>query len=140
MKIFNAVTLIAVVMILNACKHKADSPPAPPACIAGSGGNVIMVVYANFGSTPIPNYFTHPDTAFVKFGTKTSPGTQPGNFDIYFVSEPGEDHIHCPGLKCGDYFIYRTAWDSLANVFRYGGFGISVTDTAGEQLIHVAVN
>jgi hypothetical protein len=130
-------TIITVVLILNACKHKAD---APPACIAGSGGRVTIVAYADHGGTSLPNYFTHLDTAFIKFGTTQSPGTNPANYNTYYISDPGEDHIHCAGLKCGDYFIYRTAWDSIANVTRYGGYGISISDTSGDKLIHVVVN
>jgi len=49
-------------------------------------------------------------------------------------------YIHCYGLKCGDYFIYRTAWDSVANVRRYGGYGVSITDAEGGKSIIVAVN
>jgi hypothetical protein len=117
--------------------HKPDPPPK---CVAGSGGGDMIVIFARHGNTPIPNYFTHPDTAFVKFGTTISPGTDPENFDTLFLSEPGEDHIHCMGLKCGDYFIYRTAWDSVENVRRYGVYGISVSETSGEEIITVPVN
>ncbi len=137
MKIFPVTTIITVVIILNSCKHKVD---APPACVAGSGGSVTIVVYANHGGTSIPNYFTHLDTAFVKFGTTSSPGTNPVNYNTYYVSDPGEDHIHCKGLKCGDYYIYRTAWDSIANVSRYGGYGISFSETSGDKDINVVVN
>ena len=82
----------------------------------------------------------HLDTAFIKFGTLSSPGTNPKNYDTYFVGEPGEDHIHCFGLKCGNYFIYRTAWDSVSNVRRYGGYGTSISDTEGGKSIIVTVN
>ena len=137
MKRWTSITFIIVVLIANACKHKPDMLSE---CVAGSGGSVTIVVYARHGSTPITNYFTHLDTAFVKFGTTSSPGTNPVNYDTYYVSEPGEDHIHCMGLKCGDYYIYRTAWDSVENVRRYGGYGISISDTIGAQSIIVAVN
>jgi hypothetical protein len=124
-------------LILEGCKH---NPDVPPPCAAGPGGNVIIVVYAEHENTPLPNYYTHPDTAFVKFGTTASPGTHAENYDTYYMSEPGEDHIHCMGLQCGDYFIYRTAWDSVANVTRYGGYGISFSETTGDKEIHIAVN
>ena len=140
MKKNTSIIIIAVILIANACKHKEPEPPVSPACVAGSGGNVTIVAYASHRGISIPNYFTHPDTAFVKFGTTTSPGTSPANFDTYYVSEPGEDHIHCAGLKCGDYFIYRTAWDSVANVVRYGGKGISFPDSTGDKVIHIEVN
>jgi hypothetical protein len=132
-----SIAILLFVLISVACEHKAETPPA---CIAGTGGGVTIVVYADHQGTALPNYFTHLDTAFLKFGSTISPGTHPADYSIFFVSEPGEDHIHCMGLKCGDYFIYRTAWDSVANVSRYGGYGISFADTCGDKLVHVSVN
>ena len=136
MKTVASVAIISVALVLSACRHKADTPPG---CVAGPGGRVMIIVFANHDSVSIPNYYTHRDTAFIKFGTTSSPGTHPANYDTYFVGEPGEDHIHCPRLRCGDYFIYRTAWDSVANVSRYGGYGISFSDTTGFKIIYVAV-
>ena len=128
---------IIVVLIVLACKHNPDTGPT---CVADSGGNEAIVVYATHGGTFIPNYYTHLDTAFVKFGSTSSPGTKPGDYNTYFVGEPGENHIHCFGLKCGDYFIFRTAWDSVENVRRYGGYGLSIPDTIVEKSIIVAVD
>jgi hypothetical protein len=136
MKKWTLIAIIIVVFTVNACMHKPDIAP----CIAGTGGNLSIVAYASYGNISIPNYYTHLDTAFVKFGTLRSPGTNPVNFDTYYVGDPGEDHIHCYGLKCGDYFIYRTAWDSVANVRRYGGYGINISDIEGGKSIIVAVN
>jgi hypothetical protein len=133
---YRFINVIIVVIMVNACMHKPDIAP----CKAGTGGNLSIVVYASYGSISIPNYFTHLDTAFVKFGTLISPGINPVNYDIYYVGDPGEDHIHCYGLQCGDYFIYRTAWDSVANVRRYGGYGINISEAEGGKSIIVAVN
>jgi len=133
---YKFINIIIAMLIVNACMHKPDIAP----CIAGIGGNLSIVAYATHGSISIPNYYTHLDTAFVKFGTLSSPGTNLINYDTYYVSDPGEDHIHCYGLKCGDYFIYRTAWDSVANVIRYGGYGTSISDAEGGKIIIVAVN
>jgi hypothetical protein len=130
-------SIIAVFLMLNACKHKPDFGSL---CIAGSGGSFSIVVYARHESIPIPNYYTHLDTAFVKFGTLNSPGISPADYDTYYVGEPGEDHIHCYGLKCGDYYIFRTAWDSVENVRRYGGTGISATDSVGGLSFIMEVN
>jgi hypothetical protein len=134
---YTFIALITILFILNGCKHKPDI--APP-CLAGSGGSVSIVAYARHGSISIPNYYTHFDTAFVKFGTTGSQGSNPANYNTYYVGEPGEDHIHCYGLKCGDYYIYRTAWDSVENVRRYGGYGISISDNSGDIVIFVDVN
>jgi hypothetical protein len=131
------IIIITTVLIEIGCTHK---PEGGPSCLAGSGGQVMIIVYANHNGISLPNYYSHLDTAFVKFGTTSSPGPDPSNYNTYFVSEPGEDHIHCMGLKCGDYYIYRTAWDSVANISRYGGYGISFSDTTGDKIIHVTVN
>ena len=133
---YRLINIFIVALMVNACMHKPDIIP----CKAGTGGNLSIVAHASYGNISIPNYSTHLDTAFVKFGTLSSPGTNPLNFDTYYVGDPGEDHIHCYGLKCGDYFIYRTAWDSVANVRRYGGYGVSITDAEGGKSIIVAVN
>jgi hypothetical protein len=130
------IVIITVVLVVNACMHKPDISR----CVAGTGGNLSIVAYAEHGNISIPNFYTHLDTAFVKFGTLSSPGTNPVNYDTYYVGDPGEDHIHCYGLKCGDYFIYRTAWDSVANVRRYGGYGINISDADGGKSIIVSVN
>lgn len=137
MKLVLPAAAVIVALFMNACKHKEEDSFQ---CVAGTGGSNSFLVYAIHGDTPLPNYFTHPDTAFVKFGTTVSPGVHPSDYDTFYVSEPGEDHIHCTGLKCGDYFIYRTAWDSVENITRYGSYGISVADTSGLKEIHVAVN
>ena len=136
MRKYKIINIIILVLIINACVHKPDIVQ----CIAGPGGNSSIVAYAAHGNIPIPNYYTHLDTAFVKFGTLSSPGTKPENYDTYYVSDPGEDHIHCYGLKCGNYFIYRTAWDSVSNVSLYGGYGTSISDPEGGKSIIVAVN
>lgn len=132
-----SITIIIVFLMVNACKHEPDPGPS---CVAGSGGSLTIVAYAKHGISFIPNYYTHPDTAFIKFGTTSSPGTDPANYNTYFVGDPLEDHIHCFGLKCGNYFIYRTAWDSVGNVRRYGGIGITISDVNSETSIIVPVN
>ncbi|MCX6248013.1 MAG: hypothetical protein NTW10_09785 [Bacteroidetes bacterium] len=130
--------LIALFLFLCGCKHKTED--SLPSCIAGTGGNLTLVVFAYHNGISIPNYYTHPDTAFIRFGTTISPGINSAAYSTFFVSAPGDDHIHCPGLRCGDYFIYRTAWDSVAGTTRYGGYGISIADTSGDKIINIAVN
>jgi hypothetical protein len=114
------IIIMTVMLIVYACKHKPDIVP----CLAGTGGSLSIVAYATHAGISIPNYFTHFDTAFVKFGTLSSPGKNPANYDTNYVSNPGEDHIHCYGLKCGDYFIYR----------------VSISDSEGGKSIIVPVN
>lgn len=90
---------------MQSCKKKSDD--AQP-CIAGTGGDVQVIVFAQHGAIHFQNHITRNDTAFVKFGITTSPGIQPSSYDTYFIGGGIEDHIHCTGLKCGDYYIFRT--------------------------------
>jgi hypothetical protein len=137
MKQIFALFTLGMLLVSSACKHDPTKPDS--SCIAGHGGRVTIVVYANYGTTPLLNSVTHPDTAFIKFGTSEFPGKEPSFYDTAFIGEPGEDHIHCMGLKCGSYYIFRSAWDSAANISRYGGSGISFSDISGVKnlLIHV---
>jgi len=110
----------------------ANCRPSENSCVAGTGGHVNIVAYANHNGSGLLNYALHPYTAFIKFNTLASPGTDPSKYDTFFVGETGEDHIHCENLKCGSYYIYRIAFDSASNTRYTGGLGISFTETAGE--------
>ena len=128
------IAFIPLLFIMSNCRKSETQ------CVAGTGGHVNIVVYVNHNGNGILNYDSHPDTAFLKFNTLSSPGTAPANYDTFFVGEGGEDHIHCENLKCGSYFIYRTAFDSVSNSRYTGSLGISFTETAGEIDTVVNVN
>lgn len=136
--IISAVLALVAVIAVTSCNENKDTPVPVTQCTAGSGGNVTIVNYALHNGDTLLNYDSHPDTAFVKYSATTSPGTSPSNYDTYFVSEGGEDHIHIKGLKCGTYFIYRTAFDSVSNKRYTGSMSINFTQTSGE--IDTAIN
>jgi hypothetical protein len=138
MKIQSVVILIIAILLVTFtnCKKKTVNVPA---CTAGSGGSMSIATFAIHNGDTLLNYEIHPDTAFIKFSAYTSPGTSPSNYDTYFVSEAGEDHIHSNNLRCGDYFIYRTAYDSVANKVYHGTATVSLlsTDTGKDIYINV---
>lgn len=130
--------LIATAVILATfvnCKKKTTVP----VCTAGTGGTMSIATFAVHNGDTMLNYEIHPDTAFIKFNATTSPGTSPSNYDTYFVSEAGEDHIHSNKLRCGDYFIYRTAYDSVANKTYHGTAVVSLSSTDTEKDIYITV-
>jgi hypothetical protein len=131
------VMALLLVTFVN-CKKKTTTPTNT--CVAGTGGSIAIVCYAVHNGDTLLNYAIHPDTAFVKFSATTSPGTSPSNYDTYFESEAGEDHVHCSKLKCGDYFIYRTAFDSVANKVYHGTATVSLSSTDTEKDIFISVN
>ena len=109
-------------------------------CVAGKDGSISVAVFAIHNGDTLLNYESHPDTAFVKFNSTTSPGTSPSNFDTYYVSEAGEDHIHCSKLKCGSYYIYRTAFDSVSNKTYSAGFSVTLANGSGNIDTFINVN
>src|SRR2546423_233216 len=130
-----ALMIIAGMITSSSCKKDEE-----PTCPAGAGGNVEIVVFAKHNGTLIINSLQHPDTAFVKYGTTTSPGINPIAYDTFYVSEENEDHIHLPGLKCGSYYIYRTAYDTTTHTRYTGGLGLSFTKTTGDVDTTIIVN
>lgn len=128
-----------LVLSVFSCKKDDDDKPATQ-CIAGLGGDFRIATYAVHNGDTLLNYKSHPDTAYVKFGATTFPGSNTAAYDTYFVSEEGEDHIHLSGLKCGKYVIYRTAYNEPDST-RYQGFlSIDITKSSGEIDTAIIVN
>ena len=140
MKFYQLSVLIAATALLLFSNCKKKDTTTTTTCTAGSGGTIAIVAYAVHNGDTLINYGSHPDTAFVKYNTTTSPGTLPSNFDTYFVSDAGEDHVHCESLKCGDYYIYRTAFDSVANKVYRGGTSVNLAAGAIEKDVFITVN
>jgi hypothetical protein len=137
MKYYQSLAIAAALAFgLSSCekKHNDDT------CVAGSGGTMSIVTFAIHNGDTLINYDSHPDTAFVKYNATTSPGTSASNFDAYFTSEGGEDHVHSENLKCGDYYVYRTAYDSVANKTYYGGTTVNLPKGGIEKDVYITVN
>ena len=137
-KLFAGALIIALLVCCSSCKKKS---PEPPPCVAGTGGFIQVVLFANHGNTPMYNYITHPDTVFVKFNTLAFPGTSSTNYDTFVVSDFSmRNHIHVTNLKCGNYYFFRTAFDSIHNLRYYGGIGLTVEPTVHEIDTTLSVN
>jgi hypothetical protein len=131
--------LIAIAFLLfssMSCK-KTDK------CTAGTGGAVTIVAFPQHHTAPVisesePGY---PDSAFVKFSPPSDFVTtsNPADYDLVVVGDSGEDHVHIPNLKCGDYFIFMTGWDIGIPSRVKGGVPESFTQTSGEIVLDVPV-
>ncbi|MBI3501246.1 MAG: hypothetical protein HY063_05570 [Bacteroidetes bacterium] len=123
--IFRTLSLISLFLIpfyfLSSC------------CKPGTGGDATLVVFLQHHTKPIINHVGWPDTVFVKFKAKDSPGTSPGNYDTYFIGEQGEDHVHCKGLKCGDYFLFGAGYDSINHERVTGGLHVKIKHKERKQ-------
>jgi len=125
----------SVAVLAGGCK-KEDK------CTAGTGGNLIMVVYPEHHGAAIINHDEYPDTVMVKFNTQEFPGDNPALYDLVIAGEPGEDHVHVEGLMCGDYYLYAKGWDTTLaapDTIVKGGIPVSTTQTSGELIVKVPV-
>src|ERR1051326_3178939 len=106
----------------------------------GTGGDATLVVFIQHHGRTIPNDSAYPDTVYVKFNAKEAPKSL-SDYDTKFVGEPGEDHVHCEGLKWGDYYLFGAGWDTLGTYRVTGGMHVKIRrkDRAKEQDIDLAV-
>jgi hypothetical protein len=125
--------IITWIFISASCKKKDD-------CVAGSGGAVTIAAFPQHHTKPIfSTGGNHTDTAYVKFGTQDFPGTNPASYDLVIAGDSGEDHVHIPNLKCGEYYIYMTGFDTSINQRVTGGIPYSFSQTSGEIDLDVPV-
>lgn len=61
------------------------------------------------------------------------------DYDLVVAGEAREDHIHLENLKCGDYFIFMTGWDTSSNERVSGGIPYSISETSGEIDLEIPV-
>lgn len=121
--------------------YDADAKDDDGSCeYAGTGGNTTIVAKPEHHGTPIVSKIGWVDSAYVKFNTQDSPGSNPANYDLVLAGEEGEDHVHITGMKPGKYYIYMTGFDSTIVQRVAGGIPVTITQTSGEvdQVIPVS--
>lgn len=121
--------LCTILIVSSSCKKE----PEKVTCIGGSGGSVTIVAYPKHHGKAVRPY-----TASVKFNTKESPGT--ANYDMTKTADTTEDHIELTGLKCGDYYIYVTGYDTSIKEKVKGGIPYTLSESAsGEVAVDIPI-
>lgn len=124
--------LLASASVISSCTTKKCTN-------AGTGGAVTLVAFPQHHGMSIVSKASYPDTVYLKYNTKNSPGTNLSLFDTYFVGEAGEAHVHMEGLKCGDYYIYAVGYDSTIMKRVTGGIPYSFDKETGEIDLNIPV-
>ncbi len=149
---FLFIAIIVVVFVLPACKKKKgcmdstsvsydkDAEEDDGSCkYAGTGGNTTILAKPEHHAVPIISKIGYVDSAFVKFNTQNSPGTNASSYDLVIAGEAGEDHVHIPNLKPGKYYIMMTGFDSTIVQRVSGGIPYILTQALGEAIVKVPV-
>jgi len=122
--LFFSAAVLGFVLSLTSCKDDDK-------CQAGSGGNLTIVAQLAHHGDVIPNDSLYPDTVWVKFNVSDW-GNAPAGYDLRFIGEFPEDHVHLDGLKCGKYYLYGSGWDSSINMAVKGGKPFETDQQDGE--------
>ena len=140
LKYFFFILTFVVISVFTSCTKDNDTDGNN--CIADTGGSLTLVVYPRHHGASIWSHGNYRDTVYVKFNTQVFPGTNPLKYDLALAGDSGEDHVHVEGMKCGDYYIYATGWDTTLappDTIVRGGIPYSTEAAYGEIIINVPV-
>lgn len=81
---------------------------------------------------PVINRAPYLDSAFIKFNAVNYPGPLPSDYDLVVAGATvGSDFINVPGMKCGQYYIYMTGFDTVFNARVVGGTPVDFSTSSG---------
>lgn len=105
----------------------------------GLGGDATLLVTPEHHGDPVPSTAAYPDTVFIKFNAKEVPENPTQDYDAMFVGQPGDTHIHCSGLKWGDYSVYVAGYDIAYSDRVVGGLHIKIKRKERDQEIALTI-
>ena len=106
-------------------------------CVAGTGGNLAIVVFPKHHTVPIFNKANYLDTVFVKFNTNDAPSD--GVYDTFFIGMAGNDHVRLEGLKCGKYYFLATGFDTTIQQRVVGAIPFTTDKNDGKTELTIPV-
>jgi hypothetical protein len=90
----------------------------------------------------IPEHHEKPiygSTIYIKFNQREFPGSLSSNYDHIVTGTATESHVHLPGLKKGDYFIYAVGYDSTISEIVKGGLHVHINKKHGHLDLKIPV-
>ncbi|MFM7902070.1 MAG: hypothetical protein ACKPAD_08800 [Bacteroidota bacterium] len=128
MKSIQKALLLSVGIIsiaVTSCKDEKEDT-----CVAGGGGTVDLVLYPQHHGEAIPGIPGYVDSAFIKFNTRDFPGDDASKYDLVLTGDVGSDSVLVQGLKCGDYFLFMTGFDTSIAERVKGGIPYTIQEGA----------
>lgn len=127
--------LATLLMSMSGCKKSAT-------CKAGSGGDVTLHIELQHHGFPIYSSTNYRDTVRIKFSAADFPGVSPSNYDIIQAGNASENFVNITGLKCGQYYLYTTGFDTSAtwNIRVVGGLPLNFSETTGTKTVVMPVS
>lgn len=128
----SVLALSLLVLVGASCKKKDE-------CKGGSGGNLTLVLFPQHHGKVIYSQDAYRDTAYIKYNSLNAPAAGT-SYDEVVVGEAGENHIHVPNLKCGDYYVFVTGFDTSAQQRVKGAIPVTTSQSSGELDVNVPVS
>lgn len=119
------------------CKKDIDLPV--DSCIAGTGGEVTLILKPEHHGEPIPSIPGYPDTAMIKFNVNEFPGDNPALYELVVVGNTGDDFVTISNLKCGQYYIFMTGFDESIAERCKGGIPVYIEETGGVKTLKIPI-
>lgn len=133
LKITLSATLVISFLSIFSCRKEG--------CEAGTGGEVTLKIMPEHHGVPIYNSQNYRDTVYVKFNATDFPGPDRSNFDLIMWGNANENFVKVSGLKCGQYYIMVSGFDTSAqwNIRVVGGIPLNFSESSGEKAVTVPV-
>lgn len=133
LKITLSATLVISFLSIFSCRKEG--------CEAGTGGEVTLKIMPEHHGVPIYNSQNYRDTVYVKFNATDFPGPDRSNFDLVMWGNANENFVKVSGLKCGQYYIMVSGFDTSAqwNIRVVGGIPLNFSESSGEKAVTVPV-
>jgi hypothetical protein len=127
--------MLVTSLLWVACGDDKEDP-----CVSGKGGTVDLMLFPQHHGEAIPGIPNYVDSAFIKFNTREFPGDNASKYDLIITGQVGSDSVLVEGLKCGDYFIFMTGFDTSIAERVKGGIPYTIQEGAsGKKNVIVPV-
>jgi hypothetical protein len=120
-------------LLFFSCKKDEES------CVAGSTGDLTLVIRLQHHEHTITNLKFYRDTIYIKFNSLEFQGMHPANYDAIYIGEFPGDSVIIPNLNCGKYYIFATGMEHIHQERVYGGIPFQTDQKSGRMDVWIPV-